>query len=469
MIKKELIAILTVIILSSTCAKAGIEKLIRNVFPSGTMSNVTRSAIVREQEAGHLIGGSVIIKTPAESGLQLVGVQSPSCKLGGLPCGASFELLGGGVSIVSSAELMRHLKGLMQNAGAYGGIMAIKTLCPQCEDIMGWLDSKADWVNNMAKTDCEDMARLADGMLGKITAGARATRQSAAILNGEGRDMADFAAKSKLDNSGRDVTKDTPELSDMLGDNFNLVWKALEKKAPGNNGEAKTLKELLMSISGTVIGTTDPASKKRQFIHKKSLIGKELIEEFIGAGNEGSSKVKLYDCNDQYCLRPAVRENIIKQADSLVGRVGKIISSITEKVQKNTGAFTSDEETLIALSSVPLITKIELDLQSLSNSAGSIAAQDEFIHALCFDVVTNYMAQLLQEVSTAVNELRYVQLSDSGIFTDFDNEIRGAMRMLATAKSDAFKRYDLIMATKGRIRQEINYFNMRFEEFCQSN
>lgn len=158
------ITAILLILLTATTSSAGIDTLVKNVFPAGTMSNVTKSAVTREQEAGHLTGGSVVIKTPAEPGLQLLAAQAPSCKMGGLPCGAQFEIFGGGVSMVSSAELMQHLKGLVQNAVTYGGMMAIKTLCPQCQDLMEWLDAKADWINQMAKTDCEDMQKLIGGL-----------------------------------------------------------------------------------------------------------------------------------------------------------------------------------------------------------------------------------------------------------------------------------------------------------------
>lgn len=148
-----------------------------------------------EQKAGHLTGGSVIIKTPAEPGLQLIHAQAPSCKMGGLPCGAQFEILGGGISLVSSTELMNHLRGLVQNAVTYGGMMAIKTLCPQCQDLMEWLDAKADWINQLAKTDCEDMQKLVDGMLPKLAASSRAQRQADMVLQGEGKDAADYSVR----------------------------------------------------------------------------------------------------------------------------------------------------------------------------------------------------------------------------------------------------------------------------------
>lgn len=456
-----------IIIIFSSSAFASLQTLIKNVTPKGTMSNVTAASIVNEQQAGHLMGGSVIIKTPAEPGLQLISVKAPSCKMGGLPCGAQFELIGGGVSIVKSEELIRHLKGLIDNTATYGGVMLIKTLCPQCEDLMAWLDSKADWINSLAKTDCEDMAKLADGVLSKITAGSRATRQSAAVLSGDGKDIADFAANSKKDTE--DPTRGNPELESLLGDNYNLVWKALGKKAPSHSGDARSLKELLMSISGTIIGRKDKDGR-RSVTHKASLINKEMIADFIGNKvGSGNKEMNLYVCNEaSLCLEPDIRSVTINSKDSLMGRIEELLISITRKIKQDKGAFTDDEATLIAMSSLPLITKIEMDLSTYSSTEDVVASQSEFIEALSFDVVTTYLGKLLHDVQMAVSELEYSQLADSGIFDKFDTEIREVMRTLSREKNSAFKRYDLIAQTKARMRQEIKYFEFQFEEFLSN-
>jgi hypothetical protein len=447
-------------------ALAGLDTLVKNVFPSGTMSNVTKGAITREQEGGHLTGGSVVIKTPANPGLQLLHVRAPSCKMGGLPCGAQLEILGGGISAVSSAELMNHLKGLVENAVTYGGMMAIKTLCPQCQDLMEWLDAKADWINGMAKTDCEDMTKLVDGMASKMAASSRATRQADMVLNGEGKDAADVTTRSKKDD-GRDATKN-PELESQLGDNFNLVWKALAKKTTSDAG-GRELKELLMSISGTIIGTKDNDGKP-SVVHKKSLINKDLIKDFMGVGGTGSNKVKLYTCDEtEKCLKPTINEAAIDKDSVLFTKISKLIEQIVEKVYINQGDLTGEEETLVSLSSMPLITKIEMDLGIYSNKANVALNQSEFIEALCFDVVTSYLALLLQEVQEAVGELAFAQIADGEAFKAFEAEARTTMRLLAEHKNAAFKRYDTIAQSKARLHQDRRFFNQKFEDFFNNH
>jgi conjugative transfer pilus assembly protein TraH len=460
-----LILLLSISLLPNN-ALAGLDTLVKNVFPSGTMSNVTKGAITKEQEGGHLTGGSVVIKTPANPGLQLLHVRAPSCKMGGLPCGAQLEILGGGISAVSSAELMNHLKGLVENAVTYGGMMAIKTLCPQCQDLMEWLDAKADWINGMAKTDCEDMTKLVDGMASKMAASSRATRQADMVLNGEGKDAADVTTRSKKDD-GRDATKN-PELESQLGDNFNLVWKALAKKTTSDAG-GRELKELLMSISGTIIGTKDNDGKP-SVVHRKSLINKDLIKDFMGVGGTGSNKVKLYTCDEtEKCLKPTINEAAIDKDSVLFTKVSKLIEQIVEKVYVNQGDLTGEEETLVSLSSMPLITKIEIDLGVYSNKANVALNQSEFIEALCFDVVTSYLALLLQEVQEAVGELAFAQIADGEAFKAFEAEARTTMRLLAEHKNAAFKRYDTIAQSKARLHQDRRFFNQKFEDFFNNH
>ena len=79
----------------------------------------------------------------------------------------------------------------------------------------------------------------------------------------------------------------------------------------------------------------------------------------------------------------------------LEDNIHKNLSSIVTKVYENKGIFSEEEETLISLSSVPIIAKIEMDLSTYSSSQNTIHNQTEFIEALCFDVVTNYLAMLL--------------------------------------------------------------------------
>lgn len=447
-------------------ALAGIEKLIKNVMPSGTMSNVSKSAIVQDQLAGHMIGGSVLLKSPPIEDLALINFQAPSCKLGGLPCGAQLDLRGGALSFIKSAAMERFLKEMVQNVGGYAAIMAIKTICPQCENIMTYLEQMQRSINQFNINSCDMATQISNGLLSRMDKGAELTRQSDLVMTGRGSDMADIRDKAKTDTG--DPTKSNKELESLLGDNFNLVWKALDKKIASGSGDASTFKELLMSISGTIIGKKDNEGH-RSIIHKKSLVNKDLIEEFIGI-RSGSVDVELYSCDDtNLCLSLQKAKTRLSDKDTLYGGIDQMLVSMVKKIKHNNGDFTEEEENLIALSSIPLTNKIQRELATNADNAYLTVRMAEFVESLCYDVVTNYLTKLLQQTSEAVSELSYLQLADIGVFNSFEQEVNNTISFLVSSRENAFRRYNIIQQTKMRMLQEEKYFESKFEEFMSTN
>lgn len=431
--------------ISNAFAGKGYDKLVKDFFPKGTMSNSTSAAIVKEQSAGHYLGGSAVIKAPAEPPLQLFQARAPSCKLGGLPCAAQVNLMGGALSMVSGDDLVRYLKSLPQTAQTYGAMMAIKSLCPQCQDLLEWLDAKADALNKLSMDKCQMVQNLIDPMFPKENAKKEALRQSNLVLNQDKPDMAQIQ-------SGKDESvANNKQLESQLGENYNLVWKALEKKVT-SDGDGLELKQLLMSISGTIIGTTE--NEQFSVRHLKSLINKDLIREFIGFDGVSKNKIKLYKCDEhEKCLKPMPNDEGIPENAFIFKRIKEILEGIVEKVRIDKGPWTQEEELLIGLSSTPLLPKIEYDL-SVSGGADITSSQMLFVEGLCFDVVTGYLQELLSTVQEAVGELSHSQISDREKFKAFDDEARETMRTLMNMRMEARSKYDLIQKEKMRIIQQ---------------
>lgn len=466
MLTSRIFAMLILIIMPILpCPKtsyAGIEKLIENVMPSGTMSNISKGAIVNDQLSGHVLGGSVAIRTPATEDLQLVNFQAPTCRLGGLPCAAQFDLRGGALSFIKSREMMNFLKTMVQNAGVYGGVMAVKTICPQCEDIMTWLEAVQRNINNHMQLSCNSMMTGLSAVQDKLSRAGEVNRQSNLVMTGGGSDMTEIAEKSKR--ADHDPTTTNKELEGQLGEEFNLVWKALDKKAAVDDAESTSLKELLMSISGTIV-----IKKGQAPIFYATLVNKDLIEEYIGLGKR-PTEVELYQCSENSkCLEPKIIKVKIAAKDTLYGQINDLLTSIVKKVKEDKEAFSAAEENLIALSSLPLVKKIQMDLAIYTDSAYETVKITEFIEALCYDVVTTHLTKLLQQTQVAVTELSYLQLSDIGFFDQFNQQATDTIRLLSNSKALAFKRYEIIAETRARMIQEESYFEMKFEEYLNQN
>lgn len=455
-----LLACIVCISFNHASAGQGFDKLVKDVFPSGTMSNSTSSAIVREQSAGHYIGGSAVIKAPANPPLRPIQARAPSCKMGGLPCGAQFEMIGGAVSLVSGQELVDYLKSLPQHAATYGSMMAIKTLCPQCQDLLEWLSAQADTLNQLSLDHCKMTQDLIDPLFPKQAAKETALRQSNSVLNGDKKDMGQIQKESKKG----DIDHLNPELESQLGDNYNLVWKALAEKLKGSGDDAG-FKELLMSISGTIIGKKD-AEGRMTIRHIKSLVTKDLIRELIGFDGVSKSKVKLFKCDENSkCIDPKAIEQEVTQGAFLYNRVKEIMTGIIQKISRDDEKLNEKEEAFIALSSDQIIPKIENDLILHSDPESIIASQRLFIEVLTFDVVTNYLQELLASVQEAVGELSHSQMGDADKFRDFALETREVMRMLETARKEARQKYELIQNSKTKLNHEKKAQDMMIEKY----
>ena len=463
--KIHLRRIAILLILLPNMAFGGLDTMLKNVFPKGTMSNTTRGQIVRDQTSGHYSGGSMVMKAPADPRVQLLHVTPPSCALDGLPCGAQFELIGGGLSMLSSSALLKYLNKLPTAAPAYAGMLMIKEVSPQIQDLIAWMDNKADWLNEMSNLECKDMQNALDGLVNMASAKAKAGRQIALLDTGMGRDASDIQDKSR---KGTDDGKYNSErLKTQLGNDWNLVWMALEKKGLGSQDQDGSFRELLMSISGTIIGRLEGES--RSVKHLKSLISKDLIEDLIGLNREEEQEVELFKCNEKsQCLKPSKEKHKLQKKSLIYGQMKELLTSITEKVKANSGSFTKDEETLISISSVPLITRIQLDLETYANPGNSLTRQEEFIQALCFDVIISYLQELLYTVQEAVGELSHDQLGDREVFSAFERETSDIMRSLSQKRSDAFKRYDLLMNVRLNMGRELKNSDREFELYMQS-
>lgn len=471
-IKGYCLIILTIAFLKSNIAFGSLDKLIKNAMPEGTMYNSTRGAVIKGQEAGHLIGGSIMLKSPTPEQLQLINIEPPRCRLGGLPCAAQIDIRAGGLSFVTSGELMNFLKKIPQAAPAYAGMLLVKSVSPQLEDLMSYLRDVAAEANKLAIDQCSAMEALTNASLSMLNAGSKATRQSAMLFNQRGKDMSAIGEAS-LSDSDDSKNGAEEELKSLLGDNYNLVWKALEKKSIAASGGSE-FRELLMSISGTIIGTKQ--NNISSVVHKSSLVNKELIKDFIG-NSETTSKLKLYRCDSAFdCLHPEIADaQNISADDSLMGRVSKLLKSIAVKIHNDSGdlsferGFTAEEEALISLSRIPIIRKIEMDLSIYKDPDYAVYAQGEFVEALCYDVVTTYLSSLLHEVDLAVSEMSRQQLTDRSIFDDFKKNTSQVMRLLENTKSESFRRYSAIEQSKALLRQTENDFERKFEEFISNS
>jgi conjugative transfer pilus assembly protein TraH len=461
---KTLFVILITTITTTNSLAGGLDGFLKFAGQDGSMTSINKAAVIDDQKAGYMTGGSIISRGPRPMDLQPVGVQLPSLEFD--PCTGSGDLRWGGFSYIKSAEFARYFKAVAASAGAYTAKMFIKQACPQCEDIMSYLESVARDINGMTFGQCQQGKALADGLISKFNSSQSQKCLAKSSIAKGGSDLHEATQKCQDDPNRYGERGDNEQLKSMLPDNFNLVWKALSH---GDGKAPSGMKELIMSISGSIIGTKDKGIST--LVTLPSLVEKEdLLEQYIGKPGAGSSKIKLYVCDEtSKCLKPAAKESTVNnRKETLYGKIETTLTSILDKIESNKGTLSDEEQALIEYSQIPIITLFEIELaRKNKESVSMLAGNSEFVEVVCYDMVTNFMQKMLHEAKTAVDTIKTAQLDNTAI-DRFNHNIESVQELLRDKKYHAMDRLQTIIAVKERLSKQQDVFEMNFSRFASN-
>lgn len=435
---------------------SGIDRLMKYASPEGTMSNATKGAIISDQQGGYMTGGSILLRGPRPKTLQPLVVQTP--KFSYDACTGSADFRFGGLSYITAPEFNRFFKSMSTATGAYAVKMLIKSACPQCEDIMSYLETVARDINGLMLDQCSAAQKIAGGTFAALSNANQQKCMMQGNIAGSKKDMFESSEQCKANPDYYGEVGEKDELKSLLGNEFNLVWKAITK----DMGDDDSFKELIMSVSGTIIGRKVNGSY--QFTPKPSLVlSNDLLEQYIGISGDGT-KIKLYRCdNKEKCLEPKEVEEALAQNDTLRGNISRILAVLVAKVAKGEGGKLSDEEeAVIAFSSIPLINLMEMELASKARSEDMLVRMGEFIDVVCYDIITNFLQTMVTKAQTAVEALEYTQLGDIKPITEFTNRAEKVKEFMRDSRFAAFKRLQVITQVKERLGNQEKAFEMSF-------
>ena len=454
--------IFVLVLLISKAFSNPISNLMKHTSQEGAMINVNKAGIVKDQHGGYLTGGSVVLRGPRPKTLLPLTIQTP--KFAFDACTGSSDFRFGGLSFIQSREFTQFFKNTAMAAGSYAVKMLIKSACPQCEDIMSYLETVARDINGLMMDQCAMSQIIGEGVFNKLSSANQQICMMRGNINKESKDMHESSEKCKSNPDGNKGTGEENELKSMLGDEFNLVWKALSQ---GSGDGDKSFKELIMSVSGTIIGKKVNGSLELR--NKPSLVlSSDLLDKYIGV-NKGTSKVKLYQCDSrEKCLNPEEIEQKLKEKDTIYGNISRILEKLIPKIEKNRDELTDEEASVIAFSSVPIIQLIEMELAEKAKAEDMIIRMQEFVEMVCYDVVTGFLSEMLRKATSSVQSLEYSQL-DNTVIENFIIQAGEVRQFLTDSKFAAFKRLQLIMQVKGRLIQQQRMFKAGFARYVEYN
>jgi conjugative transfer pilus assembly protein TraH len=369
-------------------------------------------------------------------------------------------------SHINSEALIAMLKTIGSNASSYAFNLALQTITPQIYNVLNELNALAQDVNNMNINSCEAAATLVGGMWPKSDASSRLLCQSMGTQLGGLNDWA--AARQQCGNAGKRPSgdKSKTQFKDVLGDEFNLTWKALQKNA--FFASDPSLAELFMSISGTIIAKK-VGEKGEESFDKRHLSSLAINDGFFQAVIHGKvgNKINLYRCKDNGsgiiggkgdCLEVAEKEETIAEKDALQPRVEALLRSISRKI-KTDEALTPQEIGLANASTLPIF-KI-LAVQAAFRQGSAPIDINHYGEAISYDLLLGYLEDVLDLVLQSIREIRSAQIDDSNIEM-LKSDIHRVRSALLERRNGVFQRLHIYIyqRSKRQSRLKNNYITI---------
>jgi conjugative transfer pilus assembly protein TraH len=256
-------------------------------------------------------------------------------------------------------------------------------------------------------------------------------------------DLTGYGRKNDLSSSYKDFPKDKDKLLNeaadkdekMILDNVNLAWKALEKLKMNNSNNE--LKELMMTISGTIIITSNGNSMPNyQYISSK-VTNQSLLEALI----KGNRSMKVLQCsgNESHkkCLKVIENDKHIKQEDGFEERVVGFLNKIRTALEEDKELEPADQN-FLANSGIPAYAIYE-KLYQYTNGNPEYE-QGLLVELISWNILYNHLSEILKEVNEAANNL---QIAANTGLKEFKDSIKQAQKLLTEYEMSDLSRYKL--------------------------
>ena len=440
-----MIRLLLIILLSANAYAGGIDQL-RDYYSSrGGMSNHTKPSSFKDQRAGYISGGSLVLRGPRPAHLQPLTVMTPKASFD--PCTGNGDFRFGAVSFVQGEEFRKFLQDMGQRVPAYAFKLFVKTTCPMCEDIMSEMDAIAREVNQFSLNSCAMSKQLVDGAYNRITS---ARSQGCMINASRGNYAKDISGAAATCQASPDKVEKAAGNDDttksLLGDEYNLVWKALK-------GESRELKELIMSVTGTIIAKKN--GEQIAFQARPSLFTTEALMQKIIGRVTGSESYQLYSCSEQErCLDVTKETKTIKAENTFLGNITRIIAKMAEKLADDIALiFDDEEEMLVNHIHQPIFSIIETEIDTRGSADGYISNSEVFLELVAYEVVSGFIGDLIDKADEAVSNLKKAQI-DNSVFIEFNNSLKSVRTVIHHEQEKANRRLMALFKVKKRIEYE---------------
>lgn len=299
-------------------AFAQVSKQSQDIF--NNMINVTNPQVSLDARRGMVTGGGFTIRTPIQN-IPFYNIQLPRIDAG---CGG-IDAFMGSFSFISGDQLVAALRNIASAALGYAFQLALKAMCPTCEDVMSKLQAMMNSFNGGAMNTCKLAKTMMDaGGKDSVSNGITNAFQTVGQETGVAgwSNYFDSMLQGQTNSSTNSVfaafaPQQAQEL--MWG---NVVWKTMmQSNAAGafiQDGNTSLLQDL-MSVTGTVVVCMqgvlgcDPGDQSQQQMGPPAAETMQVyspvmsVQDIVLGTQQGPSQIERYQCDttqDQYgCLK----------------------------------------------------------------------------------------------------------------------------------------------------------------------
>tara|TARA_R110002095_G_scaffold127479_4_gene110550 strand:- start:172 stop:1569 length:1398 start_codon:yes stop_codon:yes gene_type:complete len=353
-------------------------------FWSGVQANanVTGPRADIGQEGGYFTGGSLVYRAPQDN-LQIMSAQAPSVRAG---CGG-IDIFSGGFSFVNAEQLVAHLRALAANAQGVAFSLALKTLCPQCEDAIQDAQDMAQEINAMNINSCESAQNLMEGLWPRNTRARDHICQSSGSRSGRFSDW--VQARHQCGTGGQDPDTDA-DTQNRVPTNINIAWRALTEQ--GFMADQQTA-EFAMSLTGTMIitkGANADTGDEYRFLPPLGA-SQEVIDALLTGGT-----MTIYRCDETSdCLGASEQDTQVGETSGIYGRVVDTINGILDSIETEQ-TLTAEQRSFLNATSLPVYRILSVN----HAYKGMLARADtpQLAEYIAIELVTLFMSDMMQQV-----------------------------------------------------------------------
>ena len=226
---------------------------------------------------------------------------------------------------------------------------------------------------------------------------------------------------------------DDDRYKEMLKDDYNLAWKAIQKNAFLQADQK--LAELFMTLSGTLISRQK--GDRKEIVTLPSLTDQEILLKALLEGGE----VSIYVCDTKdKCLAPREGKITVTQAfqesvkEMLVGMVDKIL--IDEPLKPH-------EQGFLNATKLP-IYKILNVLTAYKKGQGPLHIE-EYTELIALDILHQYIIEVLTLVNEGLAQMRITQVDDSEI-KELQKQLSLVRKRLVERRHSAFEKLNATLS-----------------------